>query len=456
MEGRKATKNHIQQCPNYVGIIILFAAVSFILLGTYHFLCVHLSQDILQKEAIRVADDALETIDLSLPSELNSFSFGYPMLEATVSVIDAHDTLLGSDTYSASPSDYPILPGEDIILQARRQANSWFIQSIPYRGNTLFVTRESADGAYLWICAIPCHQFSAVVAPLTALLCTMLLISIAFLILLTLYLRRRLYKPLKILIAATRNPEMKTEIVCLSDRRDEIGKLAYALIAQRQETSRLIRKIEEINQLKTDTQVRALQTQINSHFVYNTLNNIQWLARAGRIDDVIATVTSLDKLLRAMATDGEFVSIENELDLVEAYLTAQKIRFGDMFSFAFEIDPLLLQMQIPRFILQPLVENSVYHGFVDSDRRQGMIRIFVVRRGHRIDITIEDNGAGIQKSRISEILLNERVSSSRYMGIAIGNINRRIKLLCGKEYGIGIRSRVGQGTKVTVTVPIQC
>ena len=210
--------------------------------------------------------------------------------------------------------------------------------------------------------------------------------------------------------------------------------------------------------MKTDTQVRVLQTQINSHFVYNTLNNIQWLAKAGRIDDVIATVTSLDKLLRATATDGDYVSIEDELDLVEAYLTAQKIRFGNMFSFAFEIDPLLLQMQIPRFILQPLVENSVYHGFVDCarERAQGKIRIVVTRRGHRIDIAIEDNGEGIEKDRIPEILLNERVSSSRYMGIAIGNINRRIKLLCGKEYGIGIHSRVGQGTKVTVTVPIQC
>lgn len=461
MEDRKTTKKHLQQCPNYISIIIFITVIVFALLGGYHFLCVRFSEELLLQKAQGVAMQALENATASEETSLADFTLGDPSLEATVTILDVDDALIVSRTYTRDNSAplYPIWPDEAAISQARAEApeRGWFFQTIPYRGRTLFVSQESALGN-LWLCAIPCQQFASVAAPLTLRLCTMILIAVGLLVALALYLRAHLHKPLKVLTAATRNPEMKTEIASLAERRDEIGALAYALVTQRQETHRLIQKIEEINQMKTDTQVRVLQTQINSHFVYNTLNNIQWLARAGRIDDVIATVTSLDKLLRATATDGDFVSIEDELDLVEAYLTAQKIRFGNMFSFTFEIDPLLLQMQIPRFILQPLVENSVYHGFVDcaKNHAHGIIRIVVTRRGHRIDIAIEDNGEGIEKSRIPEILLNERVSSSRYMGIAIGNINRRIKLLCGKEYGIGIRSRVGQGTRVTVTVPIQC
>ena len=114
----------------------------------------------------------------------------------------------------------------------------------------------------------------------------MFLVAVILLVALMLYLRIHLREPLKMLIAATRNPEMKSEIASLAERRDEIGGLAYALMTQREETHHLIQKIEEIHQITTDTQVRVLQTQINSHFVYNTLNNIHWLAKAGRIDDV--------------------------------------------------------------------------------------------------------------------------------------------------------------------------
>ena len=135
-------------------------------------------------------------------------------------------------------------------------------------------------------------------------------------------------------------------------------------------------------------------------------------------------------------------------------MTAQKIRFEDLFTFNFVADPLLLQMKIPKFILQPLVENSIYHGFIDGNRQIGHIEIQVSRRGHRIDIMVEDDGIGIESGRIKEVLRNTHKSSDRYMGVAIGNINRRIKLLCGREYGLGIDSMKGQYTKVRITVPI--
>lgn len=111
-------------------------------------------------------------------------------------------------------------------------------------------------------------------------------------------------------------------------------------------------------------------------------------------------------------------------------------------------------MKIPKFILQPIVENSIYHGFINCNRQNGQIKISVSRRGHRIDIRIADNGIGIEKERIRAVLSNRYKSSGRYMGVALGNVNRRIKLLCGREYGLGIRSEYGRYTLVEVTIPI--
>ena len=115
--------------------------------------------------------------------------------------------------------------------------------------------------------------------------------------------------------------------------------------------------------------MEALQGQINYHFIYNTLNNIQWLAQAKKMDEVIATVSALDKLLRACAyTTEDLITIEKELEYVESYLIAQKIRFGDVFTFEFDLDVLLLQMKIPKFVLQPIVENSIYHGLMNNNQ----------------------------------------------------------------------------------------
>lgn len=113
-----------------------------------------------------------------------------------------------------------------------------------------------------------------------------------------------------------------------------------------------------------------------------------------------------------------------------------------------------MQMKIPKFIVQPIVENSIYHGFLDAGRTGGHIRVSLCRQGHRIIIEVYDNGIGIAPEDILPILNNTQKSSDRYMGVAIGNINKRIYLLCGREYGIGIESRRESFTKVQIIVPI--
>ena len=270
-----------------------------------------------------------------------------------------------------------------------------------------------------------------------------------------LLLRKYLILPMRQLLSALRYPGDEQKILPYRQWNSEVGRICNAYLERSREYRDSLAQIGKLSAEQRASEIEVLQNQINAHFIYNTLNNIQWLASANRMEDVVHTAQSLDILLRACArNDSDYVSIEDEMTYVGAYLSAQKIRFHDLFDYTFELDPLLMQMKIPKFIVQPIVENSIYHGFLESDRTGGQIRVSVFRRGYRVIIEVYDNGVGIAASDIFPILNNTRKSSDRYMGVAIGNINKRIRLLCGRDYGIGIESRKGSFTKVQLILPI--
>lgn len=270
-----------------------------------------------------------------------------------------------------------------------------------------------------------------------------------------LILRRYLVVPMRQLLYTIRNPNAENRITPYTGWNSEIGRVCGAYLERFQEYQDSLEQIERLSAERRNSEIEVLQNQINAHFIYNTLNNIQWLASANRMDDVVRTAQSLDILLRACAkNDSDYVAIEDEMTYVGAYLSAQKIRFHDLFEYTFELDPLMMQMKIPKFIVQPIVENSIYHGFLEGSSSGGIIRVSVFRRGYRVIIEVYDNGVGIAPENIFPILDNTHKSSDRYMGVAIGNINKRIRLLCGRDYGIGIESRKGDFTKVRLILPI--
>lgn len=262
-------------------------------------------------------------------------------------------------------------------------------------------------------------------------------------------------KPARALVLTMRNPEMDASIDPYVGWNNEIGRMCAAYLDRFNEYRESLREINQLNNERRESEIDVLQNQINAHFIYNTLNNIQWLASAHRTDDVIHTAQSLDILLRACArNDSDYVSIEEEITYVEAYLASQKIRFNHVFDYSFQLDPLLMQMKIPKFIIQPIVENSIYHGFLDANRQNCHIKVTISRRGYRVIIEVYDNGIGIEPGEIYRILNNMQKSSGRYMGLAIGNIDKRIRLLCGREYGLGIESQPGKFTKVEIVIPL--
>ena len=363
-------------------------------------------------------------------------------------ILDEDDAVVASDSRGEIIFPLEQYPSEQNI------AGGYLLHSSDYRGETIYAFSRP-NNRYTVVAIWPVSNFSGawrvflVLIPITFL--SALVLVIAVLILLRVY----FIVPTKRLLLTMRNPSMEAKISTYTEWNNEVGRICASYLDRFREYRD---SLEEINRLNTEqraSEIEVLQNQINAHFIYNTLNNIQWLASAGRMEDVVRTAQSLDILLRACAkNESDYVTIEEEITYVDAYLSSQKIRFGNVFDYEFDLDPFLMQMKIPKFIVQPIVENSIYHGFLDAGRTGGHIRVSLCRQGHRIIIEVYDNGIGIAPEDILPILNNTQKSSDRYMGVAIGNINKRIYLLCGREYGIGIESRRESFTKVQIIVPI--
>lgn len=212
-----------------------------------------------------------------------------------------------------------------------------------------------------------------------------------------------------------------------------------------------------INQLITDnklferkkriSEMQALQSQITPHFLYNTLNTIKYLAALQGIDNIQTVSADLSNLLHVSMDGRSFVLIREELDLINSYLDIQKYRYCNKFSFEIDADKELLPFMIPKFLLQPIVENSLLHGIAPL-QRPGILLIQLFRSNEGLKIRIKDNGVGMSEKQIAQILSGEETR------IGINNVLSRIKMYFGAPYGLTINSERGLYTTVDITMPI--
>jgi two-component system sensor histidine kinase YesM len=194
-------------------------------------------------------------------------------------------------------------------------------------------------------------------------------------------------------------------------------------------------------------EINALYSQINPHFLYNTLDTIIWMAEFGESEKVIDITKSLASFFRLSLSRGdEMISLENELNHVEQYLFIQKQRYEDKLEYEFSVEEEILQMKVPKIILQPLVENAIYHGIRELEGG-GMITISAKKVDNSVELLIKDNGKGfsVDKNEKSDIKLG---------GIGIKNVDDRIKLYYGNDYGVEIKSEEGKGTEVVIRIPV--
>lgn len=216
----------------------------------------------------------------------------------------------------------------------------------------------------------------------------------------------------------------------------------------------MVHKIEKLMEEVTEkekhlrfSEISTLHSQINPHFLYNTLDTIVWMAEFNDSEKVIEITKALAQFFRLSLSGGnELTTVENELDHVRQYLFIQKERYGDKLEYSIECDDSLLKVQMPKILLQPIVENALYHG-IRGLNQQGHIEISAQGKGRDFTLTIKDNGEGFDLKR-----LDEEVSDkiAKLGGVGIKNVDQRVKLYYGKDYGITIDSSIGNGTTVVI------
>lgn len=205
---------------------------------------------------------------------------------------------------------------------------------------------------------------------------------------------------------------------------------------------------EEITLRKTE--LKALQAQINPHFLYNTLDSIQWMCEQGKSTDAVEMVGALARLFRISISHGnELIPIADELRHAESYLIIQSFRYKNQFTYHFHVDEELKDCLCNKITIQPFIENAIYHG-LDRMVDPGYIDISVFQEGEDILITVEDNGVGMTQEQCRQVLEKGHSDSQ---GIGVKNVNDRLKIYFGEQYGIRIDSELDVGTKVTIRMP---
>jgi len=239
---------------------------------------------------------------------------------------------------------------------------------------------------------------------------------------------------------------------------DEIRELAreYDIMVGR------IRELMDANtreqELKRKSDLKALQAQINPHFLYNTLDSIIWMGEMKQSEKVVQMTSALSKLFRISISKGrELIPIRNEIEHVKSYLTIQEMRYQDKFSYEIHMDPEIMDMTTLKITLQPLVENAIYHGVKEVDHR-GLISIAGWLEDNVIVLEVRDNGIGMDEEKLNSLLAvledsTEKTARMNKQGLGVRNVHERIKLYFGNEYGLSCSSIPGEGTVISVRFP---
>ncbi len=390
--------------------------------------CLTLSPKLFQDTLELLSQDKsilILTGDFSPVSSMNMDDFSLTDLER---VLGAHQDRTGSLKVRLS--------GRDCILTWERLSVSGLIlcEVLPLESITLNPKATQATIGLVFLSSI--------------------IIGLSLSLLFTRYLTRpivRLIEHMDVISSGdfNRNPDIESN--------DELGVIGRQINEMSAHVSDLMENRIRDEQEKMNLEIKMLQAQINPHFLYNTLDSIKWIATMQHNTGIVRVVSALSSLLKNMAKGfNEKVTVRQELDFLDNYITIEKIRYIELFDVEITVaDPALYNAGIIKLTLQPLVENSIFSG-IEPSGKPGLIQIHIFSREQTLYIRIRDNGVGISKENIDRMLTDTSRVTKHYMsGIGLPNVDRRIKLVYGQEYGLAIDSEVGVYTCVTVSLPLE-
>lgn len=235
----------------------------------------------------------------------------------------------------------------------------------------------------------------------------------------------------------------------------EIRHLGYSVQKSYEQIEALMKEIIQQQTERRKSELDALQSQINPHFLYNTLESITWMIEAQRNKEAVVMISELAKLLRVSLSRGKtIISIGDELQHSRSYTNIQRVRYKERFKVEFLIDEEIKNYCIVKLVIQPLLENAIYYGVGNMDEDDdGQILIRGEKKGEDIYISIEDNGMGMPEDIRSNILTDNSKVPKHGSGVGVINVHSRISLMFGPEYGLEVYSELDEGTKVVIHIP---
>jgi two-component system sensor histidine kinase YesM len=242
---------------------------------------------------------------------------------------------------------------------------------------------------------------------------------------------------------------------------NEIGELGKDFNIMTSEIKLLLQRITEQQEQKRKSELKALQMQINPHFLYNTLDSIIWMAEGKKQQEVIAMSSALARLFRLSISRGkEVIDLASEVEHVSNYLTIQKIRYKDKLDYRLEVPEELKGYRTVKIILQPLVENAIYHG-IKNKAGTGIITIAGTKTEAGIELTVRDDGVGMDEAQLARLRatlaggdpVDDGEGYSPHSGLGVRNVDERIKLYFGPGFGLSYESEEDGGTLVRVRLP---
>ena len=348
-------------------------------------------------------------------------------------------------------------PQQQLIYSELKQENTALTASLPdgphVEGNTIYTVQTLASGNWRVV------GVSSVQELITDGLQEVLRISVisalfilAAMLMLSVLLSQMLSKPIQNLVSAMRSFERDADNFSnepvMGVREVQNLSVSFEHMVHRIQKLMATVRSEEINLRKTE--LKALQAQINPHFLYNTLDSISWMCEQGKNAEAVLMVNALARLFRISISRGhELIPIRSEVQHAQSYLQIQSVRYKDQFSYEFDVEEGCLEYLCNKITLQPIIENAIYHG-VNGLVDEGRIVIRVFSREDDIFFTVEDNGVGMEPEQIEEIFRRKPDGKS---GIGIKNVNDRLKIWFGEKYGVTITSVPDEGTRVTVRMP---
>lgn len=321
--------------------------------------------------------------------------------------------------------------------------------------NYVVLSGDSSISDYKYISAYPLELYEHKLSTMKLQIIGILLLLMIIIFILAYVASVRSYSPLNEIISFLDNSQPPADSIEEEDK-NELMYIINSIQTHINDKTKMAEILEERMKLLRKSQYDMLQTQINPHFLYNTLETINWMAynMSNSENPVSKSLINLASFFRNTLTSGYFVSIENEIKYTKEYVNILALRYGDLFDIEWDIDESILSYTIIKICLQPIIENAVYHG-IRQKNDKGLIKIKGLCDDNNIILIVSDDGIGIEKDALDELnkTLSETSFTNEKSHIGLSNVNQRIKIIFGDSYGIHVESTVGVGTDVYVTIP---